>query len=273
MTARPRTDLELSRRLERTEARGNAAFVEARARLAPASGATWRDVQGTWTMFDGVGSPITQTFGLGLFAPAEPSTLDEIEAFFQQRGADVNHEVSPMADPALLSRLPERGYRPCELSTVLQQRLDVSGIVASESGFLVRPLAPDEEQLWADTQGLGWSDTPELAAFARGFGVVSAHSAGCVCFIVEEGREAVAAGAIVIHEGVALLAGASTRPEWRRRGAQSTLLAARLAHARAQGCDLAMMVAAPGSTSQQNAERHGFQIAYTRMKWWRAHRP
>jgi hypothetical protein len=33
------------------------------------------------------------------------------------------------------------------------------------------------------------------------------------------------------------------------------------------GCDLAMMVAMPGSESQRNAERNGFRIAYTRTKW------
>ena len=30
-----------------------------------------------------------------------------------------------------------------------------------------------------------------------------------------------------------------------------------------------MMGAAPGSTSQTNAERQGFRIAYTRLKWQR----
>jgi hypothetical protein len=29
------------------------------------------------------------------------------------------------------------------------------------------------------------------------------------------------------------------------------------------------MGAAPGSGSQRNAERHGFRIAYTRVKWKR----
>jgi hypothetical protein len=32
-------------------------------------------------------------------------------------------------------------------------------------------------------------------------------------------------------------------------------------------CELAMMVAVPGSDSQRNAERKGFRIAYTRTKW------
>jgi GNAT superfamily N-acetyltransferase len=66
---------------------------------------------------------------------------------------------------------------------------------------------------------------------------------------------------------VALLAGASTIPAARRQGAQLALLEARLRHAADEGCDLAMIGAQPGSASQRNAERHGFRIAYTRIKW------
>jgi GNAT superfamily N-acetyltransferase len=67
--------------------------------------------------------------------------------------------------------------------------------------------------------------------------------------------------------GVALLAGASTVPEGRGKGAQHALLEARLRFAREHGCDLAVINTAPGSASQRNAERHGFRIAYTRIKW------
>jgi hypothetical protein len=56
-------------------------------------------------------------------------------------------------------------------------------------------------------------------------------------------------------------------PEGRTQGAQLALLDARLRYAVERGCDLAMMGAAPGSSSQRNAERHGFRIAYTRIKW------
>ena len=77
----------------------------------------------------------------------------------------------------------------------------------------------------------------------------------------------VIAGALSIIDGVALLAGASTTPKARGRGAQLALLDIRLRHAAEHGCDLAMMGAAPGSGSQRNAQRHGFLIAYTRIKW------
>jgi hypothetical protein len=42
-----------------------------------------------------------------------------------------------------------------------------------------------------------------------------------------------------------------------------------LRYAAAHGCDIAMMGASPGSDSQRNAEREGFRIAYTRLKWKR----
>jgi hypothetical protein len=48
---------------------------------------------------------------------------------------------------------------------------------------------------------------------------------------------------------------------------QAALLQERMRYAFEQGCDLAMMVAEAGSESQRNAERKGFRIAYTRVKW------
>jgi hypothetical protein len=48
---------------------------------------------------------------------------------------------------------------------------------------------------------------------------------------------------------------------------QGALLEARMRYAWEHGCDLAMMVAEAGSNSQRNAERQGFRVAYTRMKW------
>src|SRR5215213_6385565 len=90
-------DLPLARRLEQTEGRGNAAFVDAQARLDPASGALWKVAAGTSVMFAGVGSPITQTFGLGLHEPLLDSELDAIERFFTSRGSAVIHEVCPLA--------------------------------------------------------------------------------------------------------------------------------------------------------------------------------
>ena len=76
------SDIELSRKLERTEGRANADCVETRKRLFPDSDATWIEVGGAYAMFDAVGSPLTQTFGLGVFEDATDAHLDQIEQFF-----------------------------------------------------------------------------------------------------------------------------------------------------------------------------------------------
>jgi GNAT superfamily N-acetyltransferase len=264
------TDLALSQRLERAEAKASAAYVEARASAVPSLGAEWRDFSGTYAMFDGVGSPLSQTFGLGLFAPPTPTHLETIEAFFIERGAEVFHEVSPLADPAVLAVLAERDYHPIELTSVMHMRLTRGGrssaaIPARE--LTVRRIEPGDETVWAETAARGWGETPELGAFMREFGVVSARSKGLVCFVADWDSQPIAAAAIAIHDGVALLAGASTDPAFRGRGAQAALLATRLGFAVSSGCDLAMMGALPGSASQRNGERQGFRIAYTRIKW------
>src|SRR5215212_12272429 len=112
-------DLNLSRRLERAEARGNVDFVEARAAVEPASGACWTEVAGCYAMFDGVGSPLTQTFGLGLFETAAGADFERLEEFFLRRSAPVYHEVSPLADLSTFTLLSERGYEPVEFTSVM----------------------------------------------------------------------------------------------------------------------------------------------------------
>jgi hypothetical protein len=44
----------------------------------------------------------------------------------------------------------------------------------------------------------------------------------------------------------------------------TALLSARLADAAAAGCDVAVIITQPGSKSQQNAQRHGFDLLYAR---------
>jgi GNAT superfamily N-acetyltransferase len=264
----PFADIELARRLERTEARGNLEFVEARQRAFPDRGATWIEVAGTYAMFDGVGSPLTQTFGLGMFEPLTTTHMDTIEDFFRSRDAGAFHEVCPLADQSVFKILSERGYGPVEMSNVLYRPISVDlRLEASRnSGLSVRTIEKNEVELWAQTACEGWSEFPEVADFLKELNQVVAHSDG-LSFLAELEGNAVATGALTIAGDVALLAGASTIPAARRQGAQLALLEGRLRYAAAHGCTVAMMVAQPGSGSQRNAERHGFRVAYTRTKW------
>jgi GNAT superfamily N-acetyltransferase len=266
----PFVDLTLAQRLERAEAKSNASFVDARAQLFPDSGARWIEVGGAYAMFDGPTSPLTQTFGLGLFEATTAALLETLETFFRQCGAPVFHEVSPLASDATLALLNDRGYQPLEFTSILFRPLGVGvgpPIEGLNKGMRVRRAQDGEEELWAATAARGWGESKELADFMRTIGRVSARAAGTHTFFAEHEGRPIATAALNIWDGVAILAGASTIPEGRRQGAQLALLDERLRYARERGCGLAMMGARPGSGSQRNAERHGFRIAYTRVKW------
>lgn len=263
-------DTDLSKKLEQAEARSNAAFVESRNRISPELGATWIEIGGAYAMFDGVESPCTQTFGLGMFGEITNEHLDRIEAFFTEREAPVFHEVSPLADPSLMSLLNERGYRPIELSTVMfrDPKLALSNRIPTNDLLVTRVIEPDEVGLWARTSAAAWATEHEsLGEFMLNFGQVSAQCEGSYPYLVELDGKPISTGMMFVHGGVAMLAGASTIPEGRNQGAQNALLHSRLALASELGCTLACMVAAPGSQSQKNAQRNGFNIAYTRTKW------
>jgi GNAT superfamily N-acetyltransferase len=264
------SDKELSQKLELTEARANASFVEARAELSPETGAEWIEVAGAYAMFDGALSPLTQTFGLGIFEKITGRELDELETFFKRHDASVFHEVSPMADTELMMLLNERGYQPCELTSMMFQEIngENSPDPPLNTNIETRIVEAGEEEIWAQTSADGWaSEMAELGEFMFNLGRVSAGAKGGFPFLAELDGDPVSTGMLFIYDGVAILAGASTVPAGRRKGAQSALLDARLKFAGAQGCKLAMMGASPGSQSQRNAEKNGFRIAYTRTKW------
>lgn len=263
-------DRSLSQKLEGTEARSNAAFVETRARISPKSGARWIEVGGAYAMFDGIGSPLTQTFGLGLFDEIREAHIANIEDFFTERGATVCHEVSPMADASLMPLLSKRGYQPIELSSVIYKPIDKNAEFIATKNLQIgtHVIKPGEEEVWAKTSAQGW------ATVAEGFydvifelGLVSVKCSTSFPFIAELEGQPIATGLLFVFDDVALLGGASTLLEYRGQGAQTALLEARLQLAAKHGCKIAMMCAAPGSQSQRNAEKHGFRIAYTRTKW------
>lgn len=249
-----------------------ASFTGVRHTLA-ATGAEWRDFEGTYAIFEGIESPMTQTFGLGVFAPTTPDSLAAIEAFFAERGAAALHEVSPLAGIDTVALLVARGYQPIELSTVLVQAIDPACEITGAAGLRVRVVGPEDHQAWIDTSVLGWSDDPAVGVLVRRLAAIAVANDAMLHFIVEREGAPIATASMGIHDGVALLAGASTVPAGRGLGAQAMMLAARLIEAKRRGCEIAMMVTEPGSGSQRNAERRGFRVAYTRTKWRRAPDP
>ena len=198
--------------------------------------------------------------------------LEEIEQAFAGCGAPVQVELAHLADPTIGALLTERGYRLVSYENVLGRVIDSEPDRVIAPGVEVRPSGDDEFQPWLDVvaDGVAHPDAegvPSHEEFPREV-VERAErdlvAAGVARYVALRDGVVVGGAGVRIAEGVAQLTGAATAPAYRRRGVHSALLSARLADVAAAGCDVAVVTTQPGSKSQQNVQRQGFDLLYTR---------
>lgn len=246
----------LARRLEAAEAANDADCISAQA------GATSERIGSAWALFAGAGSPLTRALGAGLESGPVQETLDAIERFYVSRGARPALDVCPLAAPELLELMERRSYRAVEFNNVLVRGM-AGHVPAAQDPHVLRT---QDAERWARVVGEGYFDTAELssAELAIGLDVFGAERSQCFLGRSDYGDDA-AGAALSVHEGTAVLFADSTVNRFRRHGLQATLIRHRLNVAVALGCDLACAVTTPGSISQRNYERAGFQVAYTKI--------
>jgi GNAT superfamily N-acetyltransferase len=268
-------DIALAGRVERAEAELIAEASEAARRRRGDAAGFVTPVAGGVASFAGPDSPFNKVAGLGFGGVPGAGDLAVIEQAFAARGAPVQVELSHLADPAVGNLLTGRGYRLVSYENVLGRALEDAPEPEAESappGVAVRLSAADELQVWLDvvveaglqpdTEGLPAEEFPREALEHAERDLVAAS--GTRRYLAR--RDGVAAGgaSFRVAGGIAQFTGAATVPAHRRRGIQTALLAARLADAAAAGCDLAVITTSPGTKSQQNAQRQGFDLLYTR---------
>src|SRR5690606_34052336 len=85
-----------------------------------------------------------------LFGWPSDSLLERLEEFFEERGAPVRHQVSPLADAESGERLTARGFRPVALSNVLflDIRIVWDGKWSYDPSILVWEASQNEEEKW-----------------------------------------------------------------------------------------------------------------------------
>ncbi|MDT5194875.1 MAG: hypothetical protein QOH20_1629 [Mycobacterium sp.] len=221
----------------------------------------------------GAGSPLDKVVGVGMAGDFADAELDEVEQAFADRDTPVHFEVSTLADPAVVDRLTRRGYVLVGFENVLGLRLDPDRQAQVADGVEIHQVGPANIDTWCsvvvdgfatpDTQGVTSHEDFPREIIDRVQRDLSA-TPGFAAFLARIGGTPVGGASLRCSEGVAQLCGAATLPEFRRRGVQASLLATRLASAAAAGCDLAVVTTGPGSKSQQNVQRLGFQLLYAR---------
>lgn len=110
--------------------------------------------------------------------------------------------------------------------------------------------------LFLDVLAAGYAAPTDVSNFLR----VEHSAPGVRRFLAWQGNQPIAAGALSVHGGVAVLGGAATVPAARGLGAQAVLLQHRLRMAESAGCVAATATAAPDSPSTRNLARAGFTV-------------
>jgi ribosomal protein S18 acetylase RimI-like enzyme len=264
---------ELAERIERVEtqliARGSEA---ARHRRGDQVGFVI-DIAGGVASFAEAGSPLNKVAGLGFGGLPSVAGLEEVERAFAEHGEPVRVELANLADPAIGALLTERGYRLDSFENVLGLDLGTPPERVAPPGVAVRPSPEEEFDSWLDVvaEGFAHQDTQGVAVHEEYPREVIANAvrdlvsaAGVQRYLALRNGIAAGGASMRLADGVAQLTGAATAPAHRRRGVQTAMLSARLGDAAAAGCDVAVITTAPGSKSQQNAQRRGFELLFTR---------
>jgi len=259
-------DRALARRLESAEELPQVHHAEWCQKNQPSVGAAVEEIAGGHMIFAGLGSPIGRAVGMGFAAPVTASEMDRLEHFYFSRGAPSQTDYCPLSDPSLLELTKQRGYGVFELNNVLVRRLDPAEKFPAPSGFTIRAGKPEEALAFSDILRRCFFPTGgEPAGLGDMLSPMFAFP-GSMTFVAEIDGQliATAAGLIIPEHKIVGLYGAGTLNDYRGRGLQTAMLQRRMQAAAEAGCEYAVIVTLGGTTSQRNAERLGFTVAYSK---------
>jgi len=258
-------DRALAQRLEFHDALSAVEHAETQARLYPESQPAVQPVAGGYAVFTGRGSPANHAAGLGMAAPVTPANLDQVEEFYRSRGLPSSVNLCPLAHSSLVELLGQRCYQIGNFQNVFIRPLDPADAarpLSSEVEVTVAGLA--EAERWAKV-AFAPADKDTEFDWPRFMLIRAFHKPHATLFVARLSGQLAGGGVVERRDGLASLYAAYTLPAFRGQGVQTALLHARLAAAAAAGCDLATVHTTPGTPSQRNVQRAGFQLVYTRF--------
>lgn len=262
-------DPELAARIDRAEAK----LVADLARAA-ATDTVVRPFAGGLAICAKRGSPVNKVIGVGFGEVFDERALEAIEEEWRGRGEPVRFELSALAEAENGTVLTRRGYRLIGFEHELGRSLDDVGQGSlAIDGLSIEPVTDDLIEAWRnvvvdgffhlDGTGTGSEESFTRDTLDQVMGDF-VRAPGLDKFLVRVHGEPAGAASMRLDDGIAQLSGATTLPAFRRRGIQTALLRHRLEFARQAGCELAVVTTQPGSRSQSNTQRQGFQLLYGR---------
>jgi len=260
-------DNALARRFESCEEMPQVMYARIFKKTRPEIGAAEEEICGGHMIFAGLGSPIGRVTGAGFDRPIAKEDVDRIESFYRERNAPSQVDLTPLHRPEVFEMFKERGYGIAELNNVLYRKLEPGEeYPPPPKDCEIRRSHPQEAEITGKIVETAFF--PDGAPEAFGGLIAPLYQIeNALAFVASVGGKPVACGTglVISDHQVFALAGAGTLAEYRARGLQTALLRARMHAAQQAGCEYAVVVTQGGTTSQRNAERLGFRVAYSKV--------
>ena len=209
---------------------------------------------------------VNAAMAVGLTGDVSPLIISDEFDVFEARcaavGVEPAIEMSSLTRSAVTSAVAERGYVMHRARTALRRRLDDVDRTSPVDRTLVIESGADQLDVWQSTSAVGWGHvTPASRQVSDGYARAAAEVDGDGFVLVRDAltSEPIACASLTIRDDVATLGGMSTVPTARRRGVQAALIGYRLRAAAEAGCTIATSTTSPGSDSERNLVRHGFE--------------
>lgn len=261
------SSLSLVQRCEEADVLFNIGFAETLLHLKPETQAAFAQIGDGCCVFAGEGSPLNKATGVGMHDPVSAADFARIEEFFRTRNTISHIDFSAYAHPSFLASINERGYVVDSFTATFVLSPAQWLPTNIPDGIVVREPRSDEAEVWMETLNRGFMESHPIPPVFADIALVDFYHPATRCFIAEIDGVPVGAGCLAMIGTTATLFATSTLPSFRQRGVQTALLHHRLRSAREAGCELARVIARPGSNSQRNIERFGFRMIDIRTRF------
>jgi GNAT superfamily N-acetyltransferase len=235
----------------------------------------WEPIADGGAGYENAGSYMNRACGIGVDGPVSGEDLDRLVAFFLSHGAEPRVEVSAYADPSLLQGLAARRFVLRHLEHVFARELspddDFELALPKDTlrGVVIESVDREDEatmRAYVDMAASGFlPEGAEISDANRASGIKGARLATSDSFVARVDGRVVGAAGSGTRLGMTTLFGATVAKDFRRRGIQQALIAARLAGARDRGATFANIRAVPGIATERNAVRLGFRLITSRV--------
>jgi len=214
----------------------------------------------------GIGAMLfNRVIGLGVDEPASEKQIDEIIAYYADRGfVRFAFQIRPNAQ--IENWLTARGFtRGDDWVKVYRSDTPTNPM---NTDLRVEQVTPDQHEVFARTLCLGYGLPEILKPFASGI----VNRPGWYTYMSYDSDQPVGTGALYINKGIGWLGAGATLPMYRRRGGQAALMTRRIQDGMALGCTWFVTETDAERPDHPNPSYHnmlrtGFKTGYLRANY------